>query len=100
MKSKILSFESLHGTSTERFSCVGFSSVQSLSRVRLCDPMNRSTPVVRLVSSKNWQNISVFHCLEFWGDYNVFMVIVLFYILSISRYCFCHGLWNQLCVIL
>ena len=26
------------------FSSVQFSSVQSLSRVRLCDPMNRSTP--------------------------------------------------------
>ena len=24
--------------------CTTFSSVQSLSRVRLCDPMNRSTP--------------------------------------------------------
>ena len=24
--------------------CIQFSSVQSLSRVQLCDPMNRSTP--------------------------------------------------------
>ena len=47
-----------------RFSSVQFSSV-SQSCPTLCDPMNRSTPVVRLVSSKNWQNVSVFHCLEF-----------------------------------
>ena len=33
-----------NGTQPMQLSSVRFSSVQSLSRVRLCDPMNRSTP--------------------------------------------------------
>ena len=36
--------ESRPWSRTQKAASVQFSSVQSLSRVRLCDPMNRSTP--------------------------------------------------------
>ena len=37
-------FSLLHLDSPMKYFCVQFSSVQSLSRVRLCDPMNGSMP--------------------------------------------------------
>ena len=37
-------FPSIRVFSNESVLCIQFSSVQSLSRVRICDPMNRSTP--------------------------------------------------------
>ena len=41
---QVSSVQFSHSVVSNSFSSVQFSSVQSLSRVRLCDPMNRSTP--------------------------------------------------------